>query len=170
MKRVTGIGGIFIKAKYVPALQAGYERHLDIDVQEWGGTAFTFADSDGNPTGGTTIWSVGPEEGDQFAPSKASFMVNYSVEDLHAVVTALQAEGCNVLDKVKVVARCRPEVQRGLLRPPHVTPMNATGRVMKGQLYVTGPSTKKVAGLRTWIVREETARRAPTRKPGRGTR
>jgi len=37
-------------------------------------------------------------------------------------------------------------------------------------LYVTGPFTKKVAGLRTWIAREETALRAPTRKPGGGTR
>jgi hypothetical protein len=95
MKRVTGIGGIFFKAKDAPALQAWYKRHLAIDVQEWGGTAFTWADSDGKPTGGTTVWSVGPEEGDQFAPSKASFMVNYRVEDLHAVVTALKAEGCN---------------------------------------------------------------------------
>ena len=45
-----------------------------------------------------------------------------------------------------------------------------TGRVMKGWLYVTGPSTKKVAGLGTWIARGETALRAPTRKPGGGTR
>jgi hypothetical protein len=45
MKRVTGIGGIFRKAKDAPALQAWYKRHLAIDVQEWGGTAFTWADS-----------------------------------------------------------------------------------------------------------------------------
>lgn len=47
MKRVTGIGGIFFKAKDAPALQAWYKRHLGIDVQEWGGTVFTWADSDG---------------------------------------------------------------------------------------------------------------------------
>lgn len=39
MKRVTGIGGIFFKAKDAPALQAWYKRRLRIDVQEWGGTA-----------------------------------------------------------------------------------------------------------------------------------
>jgi predicted enzyme related to lactoylglutathione lyase len=27
-------------------------------------------------------------------------MINYRVEDLHAVVVALKAEGCNVLDKI----------------------------------------------------------------------
>src|SRR3979411_1059140 len=100
MKRVTGIGGIFFKAKDAPALQASLKRTLDTHGRVGGATAFPWADSDGKPTGGTTVWSVGPEEGDQFAPSKASFMVNYRVEDLHAVVAALKAEGCNVLDKI----------------------------------------------------------------------
>lgn len=40
MKRVTGIGGIFFKAKDAPALQAWYKTHLGIDVQAWGGAAF----------------------------------------------------------------------------------------------------------------------------------
>lgn len=98
MKRVTGIGGIFFKAKDAPALQAWYKRHLGIDVQEWGGTAFSWTDSNDKPTGGTTIWAVSSEKSDQFAPSQAPFMINYRVEDLHAVVAALKAEGCNVLD------------------------------------------------------------------------
>jgi predicted enzyme related to lactoylglutathione lyase len=100
VKRITGIGGIFFKAKDAPALRAWYKRHLGIDVQEWGGTAFTWTDSDGTPTGGTTVWSIAPEASKQFAPSTAPFMVNYRVEDLHAVVAALKAEGCNVLDKI----------------------------------------------------------------------
>ena len=100
MKRVTGIGGIFFKAKDAPALQAWYKRHLGIDVQEWGGTAFTWTDGEGKPVAGTTIWSIGSAQGDQFAPSTATFMVNYRVEDLHALVKVLREEGCNVLDKV----------------------------------------------------------------------
>jgi predicted enzyme related to lactoylglutathione lyase len=99
MKRVTGIGGVFFKAKDAPSLRAWYKRHLGIDVQEWGGTAFTWSDSDGEPIGGTTIWSVAPDEVGQFAPSRATFMINYRVEDLHALVAALKEEGCNVLDK-----------------------------------------------------------------------
>ena len=71
MKRVTGIGGIFFKAKDAPALQAWYKQHLGIDVQN-----------------------------DHFAPSTATFMVNYRVEDLHALVKALREEGCNVLEKI----------------------------------------------------------------------
>jgi predicted enzyme related to lactoylglutathione lyase len=100
VKRVTGIGGIFFKAKDAQALQAWYKRHLGIDVQEWGGAAFTWTDGEGKPFAGTTAWSIGSEHGDQFAPSTATFMVNYRVEDLHALVKALREEGCNVLEKV----------------------------------------------------------------------
>jgi predicted enzyme related to lactoylglutathione lyase len=100
MKRVTGIGGIFFKAKDAPALQAWYKRYLGIDVQEWGGTAFTWADDDGKPVGGTTVWSIGSEQSDQLAPSTATFMVNYRVEDLLALVKVLREEGCAVLERV----------------------------------------------------------------------
>jgi len=99
MKRVTGIGGIFFQAKDPVALRAWYQRHLGIDVQEWGGTAFTWTDGAGNPTGGTTVWSIGAAGGDTFAPGRATFMVNYRVEDLAALLAALRAEGCDVLDK-----------------------------------------------------------------------
>ena len=100
MRRVTGIGGIFFEAKDAPALRAWYKRHLGIDVQAWGGAAFAWADAEGKPTDGMTIWSVSAEESDPFAPSTASFMVNYRVDDLYALVAALKAEGCNVLDKI----------------------------------------------------------------------
>ena len=99
MKRVTGIGGIFFKARNPAALGAWYKEHLGIDVQDWGGAAFTWADQDGKPTGGTTIWSVGSADGDQFAPSTAPFMINYRVADLAALLKALREEGCNVLEK-----------------------------------------------------------------------
>lgn len=99
MKRVTGIGGIFFTAKDPKALRAWYQRHLGIDVQDWGGAAFTWADDEGNPTTGTTIWSVGAAEGNQFAPSKSPFMINYRVEDLASLLQALRDEGCNVLEK-----------------------------------------------------------------------
>jgi predicted enzyme related to lactoylglutathione lyase len=99
MKRVTGIGGIFFKARDPATLGAWYKKHLGIDVQDWGGAAFRWTDDDGNPTAGTTIWSVGSADGDTFAPSQSSFVINYRVADLRALLQALRSEGCNVLDK-----------------------------------------------------------------------
>lgn len=101
MKRVTGIGGIFFKAKDPVALRAWYRTHLGIDVQSWGGAAFRWADADGNPTTGTTIWTVAEAGGDFFAPSTSSFMVNYRVADLRALIQVLRSEGCRVLEKTE---------------------------------------------------------------------
>lgn len=101
MKRVTGIGGIFFKAKDPVALRAWYKAHLGIDVQDWGGAVFPWTDAEGKPSAGTTVWNVTASASDYFAPSASSFMVNYRVADLHGLVTILRAEGCNVLDKVE---------------------------------------------------------------------
>jgi predicted enzyme related to lactoylglutathione lyase len=101
MNRVTGIGGIFFKAKDPQAMQAWYKRHLGIDVQDWGGSVFVWTDADGKPVGGTTVWSIMPAEDDSFAPSTAPFMVNYRVADLRAVLAALREENCAVLEKVE---------------------------------------------------------------------
>jgi predicted enzyme related to lactoylglutathione lyase len=98
MNRVTGIGGIFFKAKDPEALRAWYKLHLGIDVQDWGGAAFHWADAAGEPVSGSTAWSIMPAESDSFAPSTACFMVNYRVADLHGLLKALREEGCNVLD------------------------------------------------------------------------
>jgi len=99
MKRVTGIGDIFFKARDPVALRAWYQRHLGIDVQDWGGAAFAWKGPDNPDGGGTTIWSIGADQPEHFAPGTARFMINYRVDDLAAVLEALRAEGCNVEDK-----------------------------------------------------------------------
>lgn len=100
MKRVTGIGGVFFKAKDPATLHAWYKRHLGIDVQEWGGAAFSWSNDEGQPTGGTTIWSIGPEDDETYAPSRSSFRINYRVEDAKALASVLREEGCEVLDQM----------------------------------------------------------------------
>ena len=98
MKRVTGIGGIFFSARNPAALHAWYRTHLGIDVQEWGGTSFRWVDDTGVPANGTTIWSIG--DGAQFSEGQAPFMINYRVDDLHALLNELRKEGCTVLENV----------------------------------------------------------------------
>ena len=100
MKRVTGIGGIFFKARDPDALRAWYRSHLGIKVEEWGGAAFRWNAAD-NPKGeGTTIWNIMASDSDYLAPSTSPFMINYRVDNLHQLVAALRAEGCAVDDKV----------------------------------------------------------------------
>jgi predicted enzyme related to lactoylglutathione lyase len=99
IKRVTGIGGVFIKAKEPVKLRAWYKTHLGIDVQTWGGASFRWVDAAGVPVKGKTAWYVG--DGSTFAPSDASFMINYRVADLRGLLQLLREEGCQVLDKVE---------------------------------------------------------------------
>ncbi len=96
MKRVTGIGGIFFQSADPVALRTWYQKHLGVDVQAWGGAEFKWADPQG-----ATVWSISNATSTYFAPSTASFMINYRVPDLHGLVQVLKEEGCNVLDKIE---------------------------------------------------------------------
>jgi catechol 2,3-dioxygenase-like lactoylglutathione lyase family enzyme len=99
MKRVTGIGGVFFKARDPKAMRAWYQTHLGMDVQEWGGMTFRWAD-DGHEDG-VTAWTIFPETSDYFNPSPSSFMVNYRVKDLAGLLDVLRAEGCVVDDRLE---------------------------------------------------------------------
>jgi len=100
MARVTGIGGVFIKARNPEVMIAWYREHLGLDIQAWGGTTFRWHTPEAPNPDGTTVWSIFPEDSDYFAPSEAPFMINYRVADLHAVLADLRAEGCDVADRV----------------------------------------------------------------------
>jgi predicted enzyme related to lactoylglutathione lyase len=98
MKRVTGIGGVFFKARDPDALREWYRVHLGVPVTQWG-AAFRWQSED-NPAGvGTTAWNIFKSDTDYFGPGPAPFMINFRVDDLDALLAALRAEGCNVEDK-----------------------------------------------------------------------
>ena len=100
-RRVTGIGGIFFKARDKEALLAWYRKHLGIDVKEWGGTTFRWHAPDAPEPDGATVWSVFPANSKHFLPSKAPFMINYRVKNLATVLAALRAEGCDVDERIE---------------------------------------------------------------------
>ena len=101
MQRVTGIGGIFFKARNADVLREWYRKHLGIDVQDWGGATFRWHDERRPEPNGTTVWSIFKDSSNYFEPSTAQFMINYRVPDLMAVLDALRAEGCTVDDKTE---------------------------------------------------------------------
>jgi predicted enzyme related to lactoylglutathione lyase len=101
MKRVVGIGGIFFKSPDPTALAAWYQRHLGIAVEEWGGTAFRLDPQLRDNPNAAIVWSPFKQDTSYFSPSTSTFMVNYRVDDLHAVIAALRAEGCQVDEKVE---------------------------------------------------------------------
>ena len=100
MKRVTGIGGIFFKAADPQALAAWYRDHLGLDVADWNGAVFRWGGA--GSEAGATIWSPFAADTDYMSPGRASFMVNFRVADLDALLDALRREGCHVSDDTQV--------------------------------------------------------------------
>jgi predicted enzyme related to lactoylglutathione lyase len=96
MQRVTGIGGIFFEARDPAALGAWYRDHLGLDVTDWNGAIFQWG-GEGSDAG-ITIWSPFAADTEYMAPSTSPFMINFRVADLDALLAALKAEGCDVVD------------------------------------------------------------------------
>ena len=95
MERVTGIGGIFFKAKDPEKLREWYRKHLGIESENWGGFAFQWQDDPQSATG-TTIWSVFKDDTKYFDPGTKPFMINFRVANLHSLLEQLRAEGAAV--------------------------------------------------------------------------
>ncbi len=93
MARVTGIGGVFIRAKSDDrALREWYQKHLGLKLEEWGGGALKWPE-DGGEDGGATAWHVAEPTSKWFAPSEAPFMINYRIDDMAGMIAQLEAGG-----------------------------------------------------------------------------
>lgn len=100
MKRVTGIGGIFFKCKDPQLTKSWYEKHLDIASDQYG-TSFEWRKSDQPEEKGFTAWSPMKADTSYFSPSEHSFMINYRVENLDALIPILKKEGVKVIGEIE---------------------------------------------------------------------
>src|ERR1700759_4140040 len=87
---VTGIGGVFFKAKDPKALAAWYRDVLGLPVQSWGGAALRY---DGPGHSPAAAGSAFAPSSSYFAPSTGDFMINYAVDDMDALVKRLRDKG-----------------------------------------------------------------------------
>jgi predicted enzyme related to lactoylglutathione lyase len=103
MKKVTGIGGIFFKAKDPKKMTEWYQKHLGLNTNPYGAT-FEWYEGDDSTKKGQTQWTPFPETTKYFDPSQKDFMINYRVDNLEALVEEFQKEGVTVLDKIETVS------------------------------------------------------------------
>lgn len=95
MARVTGIGGIFLKARDPKSLSAWYAQHLGIQLADYGGATLLWSDE--VPAGtGQTIWSLFADNSPYFGPGPQRCMVNYRVDDLDALLEQLKAANVSI--------------------------------------------------------------------------
>ncbi|MGC4122538.1 MAG: VOC family protein [Myxococcales bacterium] len=94
MARVTGIGGVFLKAKQdSKALAEWYRKHLGMHFEEFGGAILRWPE-DRAEDGGLTVWHVAAP-GDDWFPGP--LMVNYRVDNLDGMLAQLRAGGVEVV-------------------------------------------------------------------------
>jgi glyoxylase I family protein len=87
MAKVTGIGGVFFRARDPQALAAWYEKHLGIDDLQksvWAQDA------------GSTIFGPFAHDTDYFGRAEQQWMINFRVDDLDAMMAKLKADGIAV--------------------------------------------------------------------------
>jgi len=97
MARVTGIGGVFFKSTVDRArLAAWYRDNLGLQLEEWGGAILRWPDDKAEDRG-VTVWHTAERDTEWFAPSSASFMINYRVDDLEELLAQLGKNGVEIL-------------------------------------------------------------------------
>ncbi len=97
MAKITGIGGVFFKSTGDhKALAKWYEKHLGLALEPWGGAILRWP-NDARVDDGLTVWHVAAPDTKWFAPSAASFMINYRVDDLDGLLAQLRADGVDII-------------------------------------------------------------------------
>jgi predicted enzyme related to lactoylglutathione lyase len=99
-KRVTGIGGVFIKYNDPEKIRNWYTQHLGLHTDDYG-TSFEWRQVENNKPG-FTIWSAFKSDSNYFAPSTKEFMINFRVADLEALLAVLKTEGIEQLGEMQV--------------------------------------------------------------------
>ncbi|TXH94813.1 MAG: VOC family protein [Rheinheimera sp.] len=96
MEKISGIGGIFLRARDPHKLAAWYQQYLgvSIDAGQTYGCLVAKADD-------MTVWSTFSQDTDYFGNRQQQCMVNYRVSDLDAMLAQLRAAGAVVDDNIQ---------------------------------------------------------------------
>ena len=91
VERVTGIGGFFFRSRDPEALARWYEEMLGVDPvpTSYDGKAWT-------PEGGETVFAPFELDSEMIGPPEHTWMLNFRVADLEAMIAQLRAGGAEV--------------------------------------------------------------------------
>ena len=114
MQHVTGIGGFFFRAKDPTAVARWYKEHLGVDLVP--------ADYNQRPwsqEAGPTVFAPFPIDTDYFGDQSKSWMINFRVRNLEAMVQQLRGSGI----EVTVDSEIYPNGRFGRLYDPEGNPI-----------------------------------------------
>jgi len=91
MAKAVGFGGVFFKSQDPKALAAWYAEHLGIPRTDDGYLLF-----DGPESAGMTVFSQFPADTKYFGEGPQTFMLNFRVDNLEALLEQLAAAGVRI--------------------------------------------------------------------------
>ena len=114
MEKVVGIGGMFFRAQDPDRLARWYHERLGIDPvpTDYGKTCWTQA-------AGPTVFSPFPDATEYFGDPARTWMINFRVRDLDAMVGQLRAAG----EDVQLDAEAYPNGRFARLKDPEGNPI-----------------------------------------------
>jgi predicted enzyme related to lactoylglutathione lyase len=92
---VLGIGGVFLKARDPVGLAVWYRENLGLPIEPSGTYATIKEDQ------AVAVWATFPSDTKYLGSDSSSFMLNYRVRDLAAMLTQLRQAGATVDDKIE---------------------------------------------------------------------
>lgn len=91
MQTVSGIGGLFFRAKDPAATALWYKEHLGIDL-----VPGDYGQKPWSQQAGPTVFAPFPEDTEYFGDAARQWMVNFRVNDLDAMIAQLRAAKIDV--------------------------------------------------------------------------
>jgi glyoxylase I family protein len=114
MESVTGIGGVFFRARDPEALAQWYKQHLGIDL-----VSSDYGHKSWSQEAGPTVFAPFPQDTDYFGNVEKQWMLNFRVRDLNAMVEQLRS----VKVEVSVDTQIYPNGRFARLHDPEGNPI-----------------------------------------------
>jgi glyoxylase I family protein len=92
MERVTGVGGVFFRARDPEALSEWYERHLGVERPP-----ATYQQRSWTQEGGPTVFAPLSSDSAHFLRGEQQWAINFRVRDLDAMVAQLREAAIDVV-------------------------------------------------------------------------
>lgn len=114
MQRVTGIGGLFFRAKDPEAIGLWYKNNLGVDL-----VPADYSHQPWSQEAGPTVFAPFPQDTDYFGEASKQWMINFRVKDLDAMVEQL----CAAKIEVEVDPEAYPNGRFARLKDPEGNPI-----------------------------------------------
>src|ERR1035438_3200057 len=103
--KVTGIGGISFFSDNPKETKEWYAKNLGLEMNAWGSVSFEYRRINKPEVIIPLQWLPFKKGDEYFAPSEKEFMINYTVQNIEALVDKLKESGVTIVDEIATYDR-----------------------------------------------------------------